>query len=139
MWKISFGIINLALVNNEPQQLPLKRIIDLFIEHRKDIIIKRTEFRKAREEKEKHKLEGFLKILDHLDEVIQIIRGSENADEVYNVLHENYDLSQSQVNDILSLQLRRLTKLGQRNIQEEYDKVVALITEYNEILSSEDI
>ena len=136
--QISFSVINLALVKNEPKQLPVKRIIELFIEHRKDIIIKRTLFRKAREEKEQHKLEGFLKILDHLDDVVNIIRSSEDQKEVYDRLHDGYDLDEIQVNEILSLQLRRLTKLGQRNIQEEYDKVTALIKEYNEILSSEE-
>ncbi len=136
--QVSFSVINLALVEGEPQQLPVKRIIELFIEHRKDIIIKRTLFRKAREEKEQHKLEGFLKILDHLDDVIQIIRNSEDPQEVFTRLHDGYDLDEIQVNEILSLQLRRLTRLGQRNIQEEYDKVTALIQEYNEILGSEE-
>jgi DNA gyrase subunit A len=136
--QISFSVINLALVRNEPQQLPLKRIIEHFIEHRKDIIVKRTQFRKAREEKEKHKLEGFLKILDHLDAVIQIIRNSADPQEVYDKLHTDYDLSEIQVGEILSLQLRRLTRLGQKNIQDDYDKVVALIAEYDIILNSEE-
>ena len=136
--QISYSVINLALVKNEPQQLPVKRLIELFIEHRKDIIIKRTIFRKAREEKEQHKLEGFLKIIDHLDDVVKIIRSSEDQSEVYTRLHDGYDLDEAQVTEILSLQLRRLTKLGRRNIQEDYDKVTALIKEYNEVLGSEE-
>ncbi|MHA2362974.1 MAG: DNA gyrase subunit A, partial [Candidatus Hodarchaeales archaeon] len=134
--QISFGVINLALVNQQPIQLSLKKCIELFIEHRNEIIIRRTQFRKRREEKLKHKLEGFLKILDHLDETVQIIRSSSDTDEVFNRLNERFMLTKAQVDDILSLQLRRLTRLGQRNIKEEYDEVIALLQEYDEILAS---
>ncbi|MEA3337960.1 MAG: DNA gyrase subunit A [Chloroflexota bacterium] len=132
----TFAINMLALVNGEPRLLSLKRALTIYVEHRQEVIIRRTryELRKARERA--HILEGYLIALEFIDEVIDTIRQSESADAARLALMERFGLSEIQAQAILDLQLRRLAALEQQRIQDDYDEVKGRIDYLEDLLVS---
>ncbi|HRI79483.1 MAG TPA: DNA gyrase subunit A [Cyclobacteriaceae bacterium] len=135
----SFGVNNVALVKGRPQTLNLKDQIIYFVEHRHEVVVRRTKFELAEAEKRAHILEGYLIALDHLDEVIALIRNSKDPEVAKIGLMENFQLSEIQAKAILEMRLQRLTGLEREKIQNEYKEVKALIARLNEILASESV
>ncbi len=133
----SFGVNNVALVKGRPQTLNLKDLIVHYVEHRHEVVVRRTKFDLAEAEKRAHILEGYLIALDHLDEVITLIRNSKDPDVAKIGLMEKFNLSEIQSKAILEMRLQRLTGLEREKIQNEYNEVKALIARLNEILGSE--
>ncbi|MBA4368503.1 MAG: DNA gyrase subunit A [Desulfobacterium sp.] len=135
----SFGIIFLAVVNNRPEILSLKEVLQHFILHRKEIIIKRTQFELAKAEARAHILEGLKIALDNLDDVVALIRGSKSPQEAKTGLMQRFALSEIQAQAILEMRLQRLTGLEQEKILEEYKAVLKDIQRYKEILASDQL
>ncbi len=135
----SFGVNNVALVKGRPQTLNLKDLITAFVEHRHEVVVRRTKFELDEAEKRAHILEGYLIALDHLDEVITLIRNSKDPEVAKLGLMERFSLSEIQSKAILEMRLQRLTGLERDKIQNEYAEVKALIDRLNEILSSEPV
>lgn len=135
----SFGVNNVALVKGRPLTLNLKDLIVYFVEHRHEVVVRRTKFELAEAEKRAHILEGYLIALDHLDEVIALIRSSRDPEIAKAGLIEQFKLSEIQAKAILEMRLQRLTGLEREKIQNEYDEVKALIARLNEILDNEGI
>jgi DNA gyrase subunit A len=135
----SFGVNNVALVKGRPQTLNLKDLIVSFVEHRHEVVVRRTKFELDEAEKRAHILEGYLIALDHLDEVISLIRNSKDPEVAKTGLIERFGLSEIQSKAILEMRLQRLTGLEREKIQNEYAEVKALIDRLNEILGSEPI
>ena len=133
----SFSVNNIALVNGRPEQLNLKQLIHYFVEHRHDVIIRRTKFELDKAEKRAHILEGLIIASDNIDEVIKIIRASNNADEARINLEKRFELSEIQAKAIVEMRLRQLTGLEQDKLRTEYDAIMALITDLKDILSDE--
>jgi len=133
----SFGVNNVALVKGRPLTLNLKDLIVHFVDHRHEVVVRRAKFELAEAEKRAHILEGYLIALDHLDEVITLIRNSKDPDVAKLGLIERFALSEIQAKAILEMRLQRLTGLEREKIQNEYAEVKALIAELNEILSNE--
>jgi DNA gyrase subunit A len=134
----SFSINNVALVHGKPETLNLKQLIEYYVKHRLDVITRRTQYDLREAEKRAHILEGLLIALDHLDEVISLIRNSKDPDEARNGLMEKFALSEIQARAILDMRLQRLTGLERDKITEEYKQIKALIEELNAILASEE-
>ncbi|HMI66825.1 MAG TPA: DNA gyrase subunit A, partial [Cyclobacteriaceae bacterium] len=130
----SFGVNNVALVKGRPQTLNLKDLIVHFVDHRHDVIVRRTQFELSEAEKRAHILEGYLIALDHLDEVITLIRNSKDPDVARVGLIERFALSEIQAKAILEMRLQRLTGLEREKIQNEYNELLALIGRLKEIL-----
>ncbi len=135
----SFGIIFLAVVNNRPEILSLKEVLQHFILHRKEIILKRTRFELAKAEARAHILEGLKIALDNLDDVVALIRGSKSPQEAKTGLMQRFALSEIQAQAILEMRLQRLTGLEQEKILEEYKAVLRDIQRYKEILASDQL
>ncbi len=133
----SFGVNNVALVKGRPQTLNLKDMMVHFVEHRHEVVVRRTKFELAEAEKRAHILEGYLIALDHLDEVIALIRNSKDPEVAKVGLMERFQLSDIQSKAILEMRLQRLTGLEREKIQNEYKEVKALIEALKEILSNE--
>ena len=135
----NFGMIMLAIVNGQPRELPLMEAIQHFIDHRVNVVRRRTthDLRKAQERA--HILEGFLKAQSHLDAIIKLIRGSKTPADARTGLMTQFDFSQRQAQAILEMQLQRLTALERDKIQEEYDELQKKIAEYEEILRNEKV
>lgn len=133
----SFSVNNIALVKGRPQMLNLKDMIYHFVEHRHDVVVRRTKYELEQAEKRAHILEGLLIALDHLDQVIALIRGSQTPDIAREGLISQFGLSEVQAKAILDLRLQRLTGLERDKIKEEYDGLMKLITHLNEILANE--
>ena len=133
----SFGVNNVALVKGRPQTLNLKDLIKYFVEHRHEVVIRRTKFELAEAEKRAHILEGYMIALDNLDEVISLIRSSSDPDAAREGLISRFGLSEIQAKAILDMRLQRLTGLERDKIQQEYEEVKALIEKLNEILANE--
>jgi DNA gyrase subunit A len=133
----SFSVNNIALVNGRPEVLNLKDLIHHFVEHRHDVVIRRTKFDLAEAEKRAHILEGLLKALDHLDEVIAIIRGSKDPDTARAGLMETFEFSELQSTAILNMRLQRLTGLERDKLQAEFDDLMKQIEYFKEILADE--
>ena len=131
----TFGVIMLALVNGEPKILTLKECLDEYVKHRREVILRRTKFDLEKAEARAHILEGLLKAIDNIDEVIQIIRSS--YDDAKERLMEIFDLSDIQAQAILDMQLKRLSGLQREKLEEEYAELMKLIAYYKEILASE--
>ncbi len=131
----TFGVNLLALVDGVPRTLTLDQALRHYIAHQVDVITRRTRYRLRKAEERAHVLEGLLIALDHIDEIIELIRGSESADAAKGALMTGFDLSEIQAQAILDMQLRRLAALERRRIQEEYDGLVELITELRAILA----
>jgi DNA gyrase subunit A len=133
----SFNVNNIALVNGRPRMLNLKQLITYFIRHRHEIIVRRTQFDLEQAEKKAHILEGLLVALDHLDEVIQLIRSSNTVDEAKNGLMTNFELSEIQAKAILDMRLQRLTGLEREKIKEEYQELLNQIEYFKKVLADE--
>lgn len=133
----SFGIIFLAVVNNRPQVLNLKELIEFFILHRKEIIVRRTRYDLRKAEERAHILQGLKIALDHLDAVVAMIRASKTPVEAKERLMGTFDLSPIQAQAILDMRLQRLTGLEREKILQEYEAVLQDIARYREILASE--
>lgn len=137
-FQTTYGIIFLMLDNGVPKTLGLKDIISKYIDYQKEIIIRRTKFDLEKAEKRVHILEGLKIALDHIDEVIKLIRGSKSDDEAKQGLMEKFGLSEIQSEAILEMKLRRLTGLERDKIEEELKELLALIEELRSILDSEE-
>ena len=133
----TFSIINLALVDNVPQVLTLREMLDNFINHRKDVVTKRTEFELDKAEKRVHILEGLVIALEDIDRAVDLIKKAKNAEEARNVLISTYTLSEEQARAILDMRLQRLTGLEQDKIKEEHKGLLELIKRLKEILGDE--
>ena len=131
----SFGFNMLAIQNGVPKILSLRQILDAYIEHQKEVVTRRTQFDKEKAEARAHILEGLLIALDHIDEVIRIIRASETDQEAQAELMSKFKLSERQSQAILDMRLRRLTGLERDKIQSEYDELIALIADLADILA----
>ncbi|VLL14980.1 DNA gyrase subunit A [Streptococcus pneumoniae] len=131
----NFGFNMLAIQNGIPKILSLRQILDAYIEHQKEVVVRRTRFDKEKAEARAHILEGLLIALDHIDEVIRIIRASETDAEAQAELMSKFKLSEHQSQAILDMRLRRLTGLERDKIQSEYDDLLALIADLADILA----
>ncbi|HHK6423213.1 TPA: DNA gyrase subunit A [Streptococcus pneumoniae] len=131
----NFGFNMLAIQNGIPKILSLRQILDAYIEHQKEVVVRRTRFDKEKAEARAHILEGLLIALDHIDEVIRIIRASETDAEAQAELMSEFKLSERQSQAILDMRLRRLTGLERDKIQSEYDDLLALIADLADILA----
>jgi DNA gyrase subunit A len=134
----SFGINTLALVDGHPKVLNLKQCLSYYLDHQKVIIRRRTEFELRKAEARAHILEGLKVALDHLDEVISLIRSSQTTDIAREGLMTKFDLSEKQAQAILDMRLQRLTGLEREKIEEEYQNLVKLIAELKAILADEE-
>ena len=137
-FQTTYGIIFLMLDNGVPKTLGLKDIISKYIDYQKEIIIRRTKFDLDKAEKRVHILEGLKIALDHIDEVIKLIRGSKSDEEAKQGLMTNFSLSAEQAEAILEMRLRRLTGLEREKIEEELNELIKLIDELRSILGSEE-
>lgn len=135
----SFGVNNVALVKGRPHTLNLKEIIGYFVDHRHDVVVRRTQYELAEAEKRAHILQGYLIALDNLDEVISLIRESRDPDVAKNGLMEKFGLTEIQAKAILEMRLQRLTGLEREKIQKEYDEIMELIEHLKTILANEDM
>ncbi|WP_420581613.1 DNA gyrase subunit A [Reichenbachiella sp.] len=135
----SFGVNNVALVKGRPQTLNLKDLIKYFVEHRHEVVIRRTQYELNEAEKRAHILEGYLIALDNLDEVINLIRASRDPEIAKAGLMEKFGLSEIQAKAILEMRLQRLTGLEREKIQKEYDEIMELIDHLKAILESEEM
>ena len=131
----NFGFNMLAIQNGVPKILSLRQILDAYIEHQKEVVVRRTRFDKEKAEARAHILEGLLIALEHIDEVIRIIRASETDAEAQAELMSKFKLSERQSQAILDMRLRRLTGLERDKIQSEYDDLLALIADLADILA----
>ena len=132
----SFGVNNIALVGGRPRLLNLKDLIRLFVEHRHDVITRRTQFELKQAEDRAHILEGLIIASDHIDEVIRIIRASKTPEEAKNNLIERFSLTEVQARAIVEMRLRQLTGLEQDKLRAEYYDIMKLIEHLKEILAS---
>lgn len=135
--QVSYGVIMLALVNGQPRVLTLREVLTEYVAHRKEIIIRRTQYELDQAEKRAHILEGLKIALDFIDEVIKIIRGSKNIDEARKKLISRFELSEIQANAILDMRLQKLTSLESEKIIEELQQLQEKIKYYKGILKSE--
>lgn len=133
----SYGINNIALVNGRPRTLNLKDLIDEFIKFRLEVIVRRTQFELRKAEERAHILEGLLIALDHLDEVIALIRSSKDAEEARIGLMNKFGLSELQAKAILAMRLQQLTGLERDKVKLEYEELMKKIAEYKAILADE--
>ncbi len=133
----SYGINNVALVKGRPRTLNLKDLIAEFVEFRHEVVVRRAQFELREAEKRAHILQGYLIALDHLDEVIRLIRNSETPDSAREGLMANFGMSDIQARAVLDLTLRRLTGLERDKIKAEFDEVMATIARLKELLGSE--
>jgi DNA gyrase subunit A len=135
----SFSVNNVALVKGRPETLNLKDLIRHFVDHRHEVVIRRTQYELEEALKRAHILEGLLIALDHLDQVIALIRGSRTPDEARTGLMENFKLSEIQAKAILDMRLQRLTGLERDKIKDEYTELMKFVARLREILADENI
>jgi DNA gyrase subunit A len=135
--QVTFGIILLAIVHGQPQLLNIKDLIQQFINHRKEVVTRRSRFELEKAEANAHILEGLKTALDHLDRVIALIRSSKTPKDAKEGLMAKFSLSEAQAQAILDMRLQRLTNLEREKINEEYKEVIKLIARLKEILSNE--
>lgn len=133
----TFGIIMLALVNDVPRVLNLKQILVKYLEHRYDVIVRKTRYELNKAKKRAHILEGFRKALDHIDEIIRIIRGSSDGNTARIALMEKFDFTDIQARAILDMRLQRLTGLEREKIENEYKELLILIKDLEDILAND--
>lgn len=133
----SYGINNIALVNGRPRVLNLKDLVEEFIKFRIHVVVRRTEYELRKAEERAHILEGLLIALDHLDEVIALIRASKDAEEARTGLMDTFGLSEIQAKAILAMRLQQLTGLERDKVRAEYDEIMRKIAEYKAILADE--
>jgi len=133
----SFSVNNVALVNGRPKTLNLKDLIHYFVEHRHEVVVRRTQYELKEAQKRAHILEGLIIALDNIDAVIELIKASKTPEEARNGLIEQFKLSEIQARAILDMRLQRLTGLEIQKIKEEYDELLKMIGNYQEILVNE--
>jgi DNA gyrase subunit A len=133
----SFSVNNIALVKGRPEQLNLKQLIHYFVEHRHEVVVRRTEYLLKKAEARAHILEGLIIASDNIDEVIKIIRASNNADAARESLIERFELTEIQAKAIVEMRLRQLTGLEQDKLRAEFDEIMLTITDLKDILSNE--
>ena len=133
----TFGVIMLALVNNEPKVLNLLEMLNYYLKHQEDVVTRRTRYDLNKAEERAHILQGLLIALDHIDEVIRIIRGSENVQIAKQQLMERFGLSDAQSQAIVDVRLRALTGLEREKLENEYKELMAKIEELKAILADE--
>ena len=133
----SFSVNNVALVNGRPQTLNLKQILEAFVAHRHEVVIRRTKFELAKAQERAHILEGLIIASQHIDEVIRIIRHSPDTETARVTLMETYQLTEAQANAILEMQLRRLTGLEQDKLKKNYDEIMEQIRGLELILNDD--
>ncbi|MFY0604959.1 MAG: DNA gyrase subunit A [Flavobacteriaceae bacterium] len=133
----SFSVNNIALVKGRPEQLNLKQMIHHFVDHRHEVIVRRTQYELKKAEARAHILEGLIIASDNIDEVIKIIRGSSNADEARESLMKRFELTEIQAKAIVEMRLRSLTGLEQDKLRAEFDEIVKTIADLKDILSNE--
>ena len=131
----SFGVNNVALVHGRPRLLNLKEIIQYFVEHRHDVVVRRTQFELRKAEERAHILEGLIIASDHIDEVIKLIRASRTPAEAQAALISHFNLSEKQSTAIVAMRLGQLTGLEQEKLKAEYDEIQKIITHLNDILA----
>lgn len=134
----SFSVNNIALVKGRPQLLNLKDMIHHFVEHRHEVVIRRSQFELNKAEERAHIVEGLIIASDNIDEVIAIIRGSANVDEAREKLMQTFELSEAQAKAIVEMRLRQLTGLEQDKLRAEYEELMATIADLKDILSREE-
>lgn len=132
----SFSVNNIALVEGRPRLLNLRQIIKYFVRHRHEVVVRRAQFELEQAQKRAHILEALLVALDHIDEVISIIRSSKTVDEAKSRLIERFTFSEAQASAIVEMRLRQLTGLEREKLQAEYDELMKLIAHLTELLSS---
>lgn len=135
----AFSVNNIALVNGRPRSLTLKNLIESFVKHRHTVVIRRTKYELNQAKKRAHILEGLLVALDHLDEVIALIRSSKTPDDAKTGLMKHFELTEVQAKAILDMRLQKLTGLEREKIKEEYAELKKRIDYYQEILSKEEL
>ena len=135
----TFGVIMLALVDNQPKVLNLKEMLSYYLDHQKDVVTRRTKYELNKAKERAHILEGLLKALDVIDEVIRIIRSSKSVAEAKAGLIENFAFSEAQAQAIVDMRLRALTGLEREKLQAEYDELEKKIAEYEAILADEKV
>ena len=135
----SFGVNNIALVKGRPMLLSLKDIISHFVNHRIEVVTRRTRYELAEAEKRAHILEGLLKALDIIDEIIALIRASQSVEDARNGLMEKYNFSELQARAIVEMRLRQLAGLERKKLQDEYDELMKFIARCKEILENHDV
>lgn len=133
----SFSVNNIALVNGRPELLNLKDLIRCFVDHRHEVVIRRTQYELRKAEERAHILEGLIIAIDNLDEVIALIRGSQTPEEARNGLMTTFELSELQARAILDMRLQKLTGLEREKLRAEYDELMELIAELKSILADE--
>ena len=133
----SFSVNNIALVNGRPEMLNLKDLIKHFVNHRHDVVVRRTKFELAKAEARAHILEGLIIASDNIDEVIKLIRASKNADEARETLMKRFELSEIQAKAIVEMRLRQLTGLEQDKLRGEFEDIMKLIIDLKDILADE--
>lgn len=134
----TFGVIQLALVDGQPRILSLKELLEYYIQHRQEVITRRTRFKLDKAEDRSHILEGRLKAMNHVDDVVEIIQDSEDRDTAKLELREEYEFSSEQAEHIVRMQLGSLTSMEAEDIEVEYENLQEDISQYNEILGSRD-
>ncbi len=135
----SFGIIFLAVIRNRPELLTIKEVLEHFIDHRREVIVRRTQFDRNKAQARAHILEGLIKALDNLDAVVSLIRSSQSPEAAKAGLVETFDLTTLQAQAILEMRLQRLTGLEREKINSEYAALLKDIAWYNEILESDEV
>ncbi len=135
----SFSVNNVALVNGRPKTLNLKELLQAFVEHRHEVVIRRTRFELKKAEERAHILRGLMIACDNIDEVIHIIRSSQTADEARKRLSEKFELDDVQTRAIVEMRLRQLTGLEMEKLRGEYDDLMKLIAHLNDILNNDEV
>jgi DNA gyrase subunit A len=135
----SFSVNNIALVKGRPQMLNLKELIHYFVEHRHEVVVRRTEYLLRKAKERAHILEGLIIASDNIDEVIRLIRASANADEARASLVKAFDLSEIQAKAIVEMRLRQLTGLEQDKLRTEYEELMKTISNYEHILANKEV
>ena len=135
----SFSVNNVALVNGRPRTLNLKDLIKYFVKHRHEVILRRTKFDLEKAQKRAHILEGLLKALDVIDEIIRIIRASKSVEDAKNELMQTFDFSEAQATAIVEMRLRQLTGLEREKLQNEYDELMKFIKYCEDVLANVDL
>ncbi|MFH1972517.1 MAG: DNA gyrase subunit A [archaeon] len=130
----TFGVIMLSLVDNQPRVLNLKQMLEYYRDHRKDVIVRRTQFDLAKAEEREHILQGLMIALEDIDNIVQGIKKSKNVDEARDFLMNGYSLSEKQAKAILEMRLQKLTSLETQKIKDELDELLKLIAELKDIL-----
>lgn len=133
----TFGVNMLALVNEEPRTLNLKEVLYYYVEHQKDVIVRRTRFDLARAQARAHILEGLLIALDHIDEIVELIKKSKNTADAKAQLMQRFEMSEKQAQAVLDMRLARLTALERDRLEEEYAQLKQQIDYFNAVLGSE--